>query len=47
MNYIHRKHTLVTPEIELTTFADIDHEYCNNYVLKGQEFDVDNVNYYD
>ena len=47
MSYIHRKHTLVTPEIGATTFADTDHEYSNTFVFTGVEFEVDNVNYYD
>ena len=47
MNYIHRKHTLVTTEIEATMFTDTNHEYSNTFVFSGVEFDVGNVNYYD
>ena len=46
MNYINRKHGIVTPEIEATAWADSDHEYGMTFELAGPEFNVDNKNYY-
>ena len=47
LSYIHRKHTLVTPEILGATYTDTDAEFCNTFALDGVDYKADVKRYYD
>ena len=47
LSYIHRTHTVATPEILAFVYADTDAEYMHTYALSGVDYEADCKRYYD